>query len=68
MNSKTMNQEVTNKCLHCDSQLPLRVNSTICRNCRFKGHKEFGNCSKCSQKYNIDQLSTELSRHSKRII
>lgn len=62
-----MNQNEIHKCLHCDSQLPLRVNATICRNCKFKGHKEFGNCLVCAKKYNIDQISISSNPQRKSI-
>lgn len=43
------NQCKHQKCLHCKGNLPCRINTTICRNCRFKGHKEFERCSLCGK-------------------
>ena len=37
-------------CAHCGLRLYAGAKSTLCKSCRFKGHKEFGNCDKCPAK------------------
>ena len=42
------NQNDPQNCVHCGTRLHRSATSTLCKSCRFKGHKEFGNCTKCS--------------------
>jgi predicted amidophosphoribosyltransferase len=43
------NMNEGNKCTHCGTQLPKINSSKLCKNCRMKGHREFGKCQKCME-------------------
>lgn len=42
-----MNKKDYPQCRHCSSRLRPGVNTTICKNCKMSGHKEFSECNKC---------------------
>ena len=54
-----MKENEINSCQHCGSRLPKSHNSPLCKKCRFKGHREFGDCVKCNES------RMELNKNSK---